>query len=407
MTRPTTAEIILPNLLHNLAIVRSRVDAKTRIIAVVKADAYGHGAVPVARALSGAGITDFAVACLEEATQLADAGVTGRIFILGPMIPEELEEIYSRGLVPLLSTAADLDFIERLSVKEAKRLSAAVKIDTGMGRIGFAPEQAAEVGERLARLPFVDLIALFSHLPVADSGSEEDREFTRGQLADFALVCNALARNRPGLQYLSIANSAAIVAYPEAAMTAVRPGIMLYGVNGLDSGTGRNACPTAEVSGTGILACPTAEVSGTGILACPSEIGLRPVMRLTTRIAQIRDLPAGTSVSYGRRTSLTRPSRVAVLPIGYADGLNRRLPPGFNLSLHGRPAPILGVVTMDLTMIDVTDLPAAHPGDPVLILGHDPTTNSTILPEHHALAAGTIPYEILTSITARVRRSYR
>jgi alanine racemase len=377
MTRPTKAEIILPALRHNLSLAREQAQG-AELIPVVKADAYGHGAVAVSAELVKNGIKNLAVACLEEACELRDAGLAASLILLGPMIENEIREIVSRNLVPVISCPEDLSMIEKglkaLSArKDQKRLEVIVDVDTGMGRMGFLPEQVAGLFEGLRKLPQLKVIGIFSHLPVSESADEEDLEYTSRQLQDFNLIAEAAKKALPEMPKLSIANSGALLLRRDAAMSAARPGIMLYGVR-----------PECDL---------------------PVNVSLEPVMRWVTEIVQVRSLPRGSCISYGRKTVLKRSSRLALLPVGYADGLNRRIPPGFNLIVRGRPAPICGVITMDLTMIDVTDIPEARPGDRVLIMGRDMQgTQVQVSAEDHARAAGAIPYEILTAVGRRVKR---
>ncbi|MFO8058130.1 MAG: alanine racemase [bacterium] len=391
MTRPTRAEICMASLRHNLELIWRRSQAEgtepPEIIPVVKADAYGHGAVEVSRRLLGFGVKWLAVACLEEAIELDEAGLfedgSAGVIILGPLISGELEEIAARGFVPVISDRADLEKIE--SEAPGEGLRAVLYLDTGMGRTGILAEQANEVCDRVRKMEGLEIVGLFSHFPAADGIDEEDRRYTEAQIEDFRLLSQTILESFPDCRLLSIANSSGIFYHPRSAMNAVRPGICLYGVR-----------PASD-------------------LEEPGE--LRPVMRWTTRIVQVRELPAGAFVSYGRKTVLKRPSRLALLPVGYADGLSRRLPPGFPLSVRARPAPLTGVVTMDLTVIDITDIPEARLGDRVLLMGREsgrrldefgePENALTEIPaEVHAREAGTIPYEILTSVGPRVKREY-
>ncbi len=390
MTRPTIAEILLPALRKNLSLAGSLAQG-AEVIPVVKADAYGHGAVAISRELTRNGITNLAVACIEEAVELSDSGVSARIIILGPLFEDELAEIMARRFIPVVSCISDLDMIEQglKSKTAAGPIEAIIDVDTGMGRMGFLPEEMGALAERLGRMSMMRISGIFSHLPVSESAEEEDVEYTRRQLQDFSLMAKAVQRLCPEGQCVSIANSGALLFHDDAALGAARPGIMLYGVR-----------PAHGL---------------------PVQARLEPVMRWTTRIAQVRRLPAGSSISYGRKTVLKRKSCIALLPVGYADGLGRKIPPGFNLFVRGRPAPIAGVVTMDLTMIDVTDVPGAAVGDRVLIMGQDVQSPGSdndqahphdraqvqITAEDHARAAGTIPYEILTSVGKRVKRIIR
>ena len=378
--RPTRAEIDLSALRHNLAAIRSRSE-NAEVIAVVKADAYGHGAVAVSAELFAHGVRTFAVACLEEAVELQDAGrIPGaRIIVLGPLSRDEVSELRARGLVGVIASPADLDFLCHLP--EGPDFQTVLDIDTGMGRMGLCPEELAAALDRLSGAARVRVIGAFSHFSVSDSEGEDDREYTRRQLQDFELLVGQVRRRLPDASLFSIANSGGIFFHGGSAFNAVRPGITLYGVS-----------PNPDLT---------------------LPVTLSPVMRLVTEIAQVRSLPEGSNVSYGRRTVLGRPSRLALLPIGYADGLMRRLSPGFELMVRGQAAPISGVVTMDLTMIDVTDIPEARPGDRVLVLGRDRQHDSDsrevtveVRAESHARFARAIPYEVLTGIGKRVRREY-
>lgn len=378
--RPTRAEIDLSALRHNLSAIRSRA-GHAEVIAVVKADAYGHGARPVAAELFRQGVRSFAVACLEEADELQDAGAIpgGRVIVLGPLLRDEVEEMRSRGNVGVVSSLADLDFIS--SLPDGPVFQVALDIDTGMGRMGLCPEEVGPTVDRLARAAHVRVIGVMSHFSVADSSGEDDQEYTRRQREDFELLAGRVKERLPDVSFWSIANSGGIFLQEGSAFDAVRPGITLYGVS-----------PNPVV---------------------PLPVALAPVMRLVTEVAQVRSLPAGACVSYGRQTVLSRPSRLALLPVGYADGLMRRLSPGFEFKVRGRSAPIAGVVTMDLTMIDVTDVPGVQAGDRVLLLGRDrqerdpgETVTVEVRAEDHARFAHAIPYEVLTGIGKRVRREY-
>ncbi len=396
MTRPTKAEVSIAALRRNLELISRSTSGEgaepPAIIGVVKANAYGHGAVEVSLRLIGWGIKWLAVACVEEAVELADAGVLRdndtRVIILGPVLPGDMEEIAGHGFVPVISDPDDLAMMEEACRKPSmagSRLEAVLYLDTGMGRTGILAEQVNEVCERARQASCLEVIGLFSHFPSADGKDEADLEYTRGQIRDFQLLSQAVLRSFPGCRLVSIANSSGIFYHPSSIMNAVRPGIALYGVR-----------PDSNLF---------------------EPAGLQPVMRLVTKIAQVRDLPAGAPVSYGRKTVLQRPSRLALLPVGYADGLNRRLPPGFKFSVKGMPAPLAGVVTMDLTVVDVTDIPGARPGDRVLLMGRESERfmegsvghEDAVLEvpaEVHAREAGTIPYEILTSVGERVKRVY-
>jgi len=388
MSRPTRAEIIIPALERNLELIFRSASKGTEppvIIPVVKANAYGHGAVEISRHLVGSGIKWLAVACLEEALELAESGAVppekASIIILGPVFKDEIEEIARQGFVPVISGPSDVEKIEAICKSGGKGLRAVIYLDTGMGRTGVVAEDLNELCGRSKQIPGLEIVGIFSHFPVADSADEEDCNYTRAQIQDFQLLSRSILTVFPSCRLISIANSSGIFYHPESVMNAVRPGICMYGVR-----------PASDLEGPD---------------------GLHPVMRLTTEIAQVRKLPAGASISYGRKTVLQRPSRLALLPVGYADGLSRRLPPGFTFSVKGKAAPLAGVVTMDLTVIDVTDIPEARPGSRVLLMGRenkggaeDDQALTEVPAEVHARETGTIPYEILTSVGPRVKRVY-
>ena len=283
MTRPTIAEIVLPALRHNLSLIRSRAREAggegVELIPVVKADAYGHGALGVSRELIRQGVKWLAVACLEEALELAEFGDRAGIIILGPMRREEAAEVLARGFIPVLSSRDDLGLLETAlkSAVPPKPPRVILDFDTGMGRMGLMSEELREVCDRLRPLP-VRVTGLFSHLPAAESGLPGDLEYTDRQIQDFQLLARSLGQAFPGLQLVSLANSAGLFFHPSSVFSAVRPGISLYGVR-----------PDADL---------------------PGPEGLRPVMRWISEIVQVRSLPEGASISYGRKTRLSRRSLI-------------------------------------------------------------------------------------------------
>lgn len=382
MARPTKANISLSAVAGNLETVLKKTGPDTVVIPVVKADAYGHGAVPVSKKLCENGCDYLAVACIEEAIELREAGVKARIVVLGPLREKEVNEYLEMGLIPVLSCPEDLPVLEA-GIKKTKSASidAIFEVDTGMGRMGFMPEQMRDLEEKIRDMKALNVLGIFSHLPVSESTDEDDKEYTKRQVADFQLIASSFKRTCGDLPLTSIANSGGIFFHPDSIMSAVRPGIMMFGVS-----------PDKEQM---------------------EPLEVKPAMTWTTEVSQIRTLPKGACVSYGRKTVLERESRIALLPVGYADGLKRGLPTGFELFIRGTAAPITGVVTMDLTMIDVTDVPGAAVGDRVLLIGRDiqktpdgDQVSVEVKAEKHAREAGTIPYEILTSIGPRVTRIY-
>lgn len=334
------------------------------VISVVKADAYGHGSVEVARRLVAGGTASLAVAYTDEAKLLRDAGITLPIIVLFDQ--DGVDDYFRYDLVPVVR---DLDSARRFSdeaVKRGSRLAVHMKIDTGMGRIGFLPGQAVESAAAVSMMPGISLEGLMSHFSEADLA---DRTYAQHQLELFLRVRQEL-RERTGLQlFCHMANSAALLSLPAAVFDGVRPGLALYGYS-----------PFHE------------------------SYDLRPVMRITARILSLRDLPSGTPVSYGRTFITKRDSRIAVIPVGYADGYNRLFSNNADMLVQGSRVPVVGRVCMDMTMLDVTDVPNVSEGDEVVILGRQ--GQEMITAADLATRINTIPYEILTSLGTRARKAY-
>jgi len=314
----------------------------------VKADGYGHGAIPVARALERAGVLGLAVSLTEEGIELRRAAIGGLILVMGGVYGHH--EILSHGLVPVVSDAADLDAFARAARALGVRARIHVKIDTGMSRLGIPPAQVDSFLAAAARLPEIEIVGVCTHLASADT----DPAFTREQLARFDAARRAFP---PGL-LVHAANSAATVEMPAARYDAVRPGLLLY----------------------------------------------RDVMRLATAVSQLRDVPAGEPVSYGGLWRAPGPRRIATLPIGYADGYPRRLTGAGEVLVHGRRCPVVGAVCMDMTMVDVTDVPGVDVGDEVVLLGAQ--GRERITARELADRAGLIEYEITCGVSKRVPRFY-
>ena len=325
-----------------------------RVVAVIKANAYGHGLVTVAEALAGADA--FAVARIEEAMALREAGCAARIILLEGVCDRVDLEIAARdGFEPFLHQDWQLDLLD--DWRGAEPLRAWLKIDTGMHRLGFGPAEAAAAARRLAACPALRQPAgLATHL--ADS-EHAGGESTRAQLAAFAEATAGLSGER------CIANSAGLIAWPEARADWVRPGIMLYGISPFPEKTGR-------------------------------DLGLTPVMTLQTSVIAVRDVAAGERVGYGGTWTAPRPSRVAVAAIGYGDGYPRSAGNGTPVSVNGRPAVLAGRPSMDMLTIDVTDVPRVAIGDRVELWGRE------VPVERVAAAAGTIAYELTCRVGRRV-----
>lgn len=370
----TWADISLDDLEYNYHSIRSRLPAGTRYLGVMKADAYGHGAVPVSRALADLGAEYLAVSNLEEAVQLRRGEIRLPILILGYTPPEYAENMI---YLDITQEVHSLDYAKELNAALAGTnyiLNVHLKLDTGMTRIGFFAydnEQTLDELKQAAALPHLRIEGVFMHFCVADSTAEEDVTFTRLQFRRFTDMLSAMegAGIRPEIRHCC--NSGAAILYPEYALDMVRPGIITYG----------NA-PSAELEGA---------------------ISLRPMMSLHSMIAQVRTVPAGTDISYGRLYRTKEATRVAVLPIGYADGLSRLLTGKASFYLHGTMVPVIGRICMDMCMLDVSAVPDAKPGDVVTIFGYD--EDGTLVPcERLASAQGTINYELLCQISKRIPR---
>ena len=353
------AEIDRAALRHNAKVVRDRIGS-AEMLAVVKANAYGHGLVGVAQELAD-NAQLFGVANVEEAARLRDS-LPHPIVILGPATPEERPVIAERGFIPTISSLEEAHAFDRL-----KPVSVNFKIDTGMGRMGVVESEAVEVFKRTAALPNLQIHSISTHMPV----SNEDAEYTRDQLVRFRKIVEQIRAEVPGTYKAHVLQSAGTLAFNPPTFEIVRAGIMLYGIS-----------PLPEFR----------------------EL-LKPVMKWKAKICLVRDVPKGSSISYGRTFIAPRTMRVATLSAGYADGypwhLSNR---GAAVLVRGKRCPILGRVTMDLIVIDVSRLEDVQVGDDVILMGRD--GSEEIACAELGEKAGTITWEIITRIGARVQRVY-
>ena len=367
----TWAEVDLDALAHNYERIRRHVGEKTKLLGVIKADAYGHGAVPVAKELEALGASYLAVSNIDECEEVRLGGVTLPVLMLGFTPADQAERILELDMTQAVQSLDIAKAFSAAAVKCGKKMKVHIKLDTGMGRLGFLCDEEhfdESLQDILAvlELPGLDVEGVFTHFCVADEEGEENVAFTRTQHERFLRMIDA-AEARSGFHFRlrHCCNAGGIVCYPEWAGDMVRCGIILY---------------------------------GSGSLA--EKMGMEPVMSLKTRVATVRDLAPGTSVSYGRTYFTERESRIAVLPIGYADGLHRTLSNRMEvLTPYGR-AKQVGRICMDMCMIDVTDLPEVKSGDEVEIFGKN------VLCAEDAAACGTIPYELLCAVSKRVPRHY-
>jgi alanine racemase len=377
--RPTVAEVDLAALSRNAARIRATVGPGVAVFGVVKADAYGHGAVPVVSVLESL-VDGLAVSLVEEGLELRDAGVGKPILVLGAYYGHYHSEVLEEGLVPVIYDAGEFERFGRAPVRRRPRKAKAghprrsherwpvhVKIDTGMNRLGLDPSAVPGLGEAAARFPHLAIDGLCTHLASADLSSPDD---TLAQLGRFKHALAAANTHGIHPRTIHAANSAGTVRFPEARFSAIRPGLALYG-----------AMPSA-------------------VVARPD---LEPVLSLRTRIMAMHRVARGGRVSYGGRWCAARESSVATLPIGYADGYPRHVE-GAEVLVRGQRAKVVGAVCMDMMMVDVTDVAGAAVGDDVVLIGG--AGPQAIRADDLARWSGTISYEILCGISKRVPRIY-
>ena len=369
MEFPTWAEVDLDRFGRNIAAIHAAIGPGCKILLVVKADAYGHGAVEISRAAMDAGVTMLGVATLHEGIELRSAGLAAPIVILSPSLRTEIDEIIEHRLTPCVSS---LEFAELLSKRCVAReviTRIHVEVDTGMGRTGVSDEDALDFLVSVGTMPNLKLEGVFTHFPDADSGNTF---FTEAQLRRFHEILDALARRKIEVPIRHAANSAGILSLAESRMDMIRPGILAYGFY-----------PSSRV---------------------PRAIPVEGVMSFKSRVVQLRSVPAGRFISYGRTYQTTRATRVGVLPVGYGHGLPWLLSNRGEVLIRGRRAPIVGRVTMDLTMVDATEIPEVEVGDEAVLFGEQADARITL--EEVAERAETIPYEVLCSMGKRVVRVF-
>lgn len=370
-TMRTWAEIDLSALEHNYNAIKAMIPETCKLLAPVKANAYGHGAVPISRKLESIGCDVLAVACAAEAAELRQGGLTAPILCLGNTLPEYAPILFDNNVIQAVGDWDTAKALSEAAVNAGITLQIQLKLDTGMSRLGFfwsKDGDNTEVLEQMSQvfsLPGLSVVGMFTHFSDAD-GSEE---YTMEQFTRFLNARDALAQRGHTIPLLHCAASAATIAFPCTHMDMVRPGIALYGYY-----------PDESLDGL-------------------VDDGLRPVMTVKARIAAVRALPKGTFISYGRTAALERDSKIAVIPMGYGDGLPRLLSNKMSFLIHGVPCPIVGRVCMDMCMVDVTDLPDVVPGDVATIYGGE-------LAQKAAKLTGTIVYELLCDVAPRVPRVY-
>ena len=372
--RATKAIIHLDNLAYNIKQIKEKLAPKTKICLPVKADAYGHGAVRTAIAAIRAGVSYLAVASVQEGIELREAGIVAPIISLSLPILEEIDSIIEYKLEPLVIDEAFINELNRAAEAQHKTVAVHLKIDTGMSRIGCQPAEAVKLATQIVRAKHLRLQGVATHFAVADSDAAQDKAFTQLQLDIFTAAVEAIKKTGISIPLVHAANSGAVQKQPEARFDMVRPGLLAYGY-----------LPIQE------------DPDSSGALH------VKPVMELITQVVLIKQIRAGTCVSYGRDWTAQEDTYIATLPIGYADGLRRALSPGLKVRIGNEFFPVVGKICMDQCMINLGAHPWVQRWDEVRIFGPNPQDNTA---QTLADIAGTIPYEITCGIHKRVPRVF-
>lgn len=366
-SRAAWAEIDLGALEHNYKAIKSCIKGNVKMCAVVKADAYGHGALEVARVALAQGAEYLAVATISEGIELREAGITAPILLLGLILPDEAPLVVEHDITQAVCELPLARSLSEAAIKQNKQAKVHLKVETGMGRIGIRPEEIGDLAEAVSQLPNLEIEGMFSHFATADC---QDKTFAREQLKRFQTACEAVKARGIELKLCHIAESAAILEMPEAHLDMVRAGVIQYGM-----------WPSEEVT---------------------HPVELKPVMKLCAKVVFLKKMHPGETIGYGRAWEAKRESLIATLPLGYADGYIRAYGKAHaKVLLNGRLVPLAGRVCMDQVMVDVTDLPEVNEGDTAVLFGAPEITADD--------AAGwldTINYEVTCLISARVPRKY-
>jgi alanine racemase len=369
----TWAEIHLGNLRHNVRQVRRRAGSGVKVLVTVKADAYGHGYDRISKVLVEEGVDYLGVANVIEALQVMqcqdNGGKSIPIMTLGPNLPDEMDVVIENDLVPIVCSEQEAELYSAKAAAAGKELPVHVKIDTGMGRIGIWKEGCVKAVRRICAMENLLVEGIASHFPSAD---EEDLSFSEQQIEEFNRILSELESMGISIPLRHMANSGALLNLDRSRFNMVRPGLVIYGE--YPSSHARN------------------------------PIDVKPVLSWKTRVVFLKDAEPGRTISYGRTFTTETPMRIATLSIGYGDGFNRGLSNTGRVLVRGRYAPILGTVTMDQVMVDVTDIPDVKVGDEVVLMGTQ--GRNSIRASDIAGTLGTIPYVVLCGISKRVVRKY-
>jgi alanine racemase len=367
--KPTVAEVNLKALEFNYRQIQKKIPKGVNILAVVKADAYGHGAIPVSLKLEKLGVEYLGVAISDEGVELRKGGVKAPILILGGIYKEDGDRVLQYNLTPVVFQREHLKALTKAAERRQRKVKVHLKVDTGMGRLGVPMDHWAPFLEELNRFPRIEIEGILSHFSMSN-GKET---FTARQWKEFQRAIGMAKEMGVSWKYLHMANSATLTAFPHYSGNLVRPGIMLYG-----------SCPSPRLK---------------------RLIRLKPVMTLKTHIHFLKSIPPGAKISYGGTFVTKRESLIATLPIGYADGYNRHLSNQGEVLVRGKRAPIVGTVCMDFVMVDVTEIPNVSSGDEVVLVGKQ--GRQSITAEEIAKRINSISYEVLCSIGKRIPRVYK
>ncbi|APM40925.1 alanine racemase [Clostridium kluyveri] len=368
--RPVWEEINLDNLVYNIGQIKSKIGNK-ELIGVIKADAYGHGAVEIAKVLLENGISRLAVAILDEAIELRKNKIKVPIMVLGIIPHAFLDEIMDYDIEPIVPSYSYASKLSKLAESKDKKIKVHIALDTGMGRIGFSidPNSVEEIS-KISKLPNIEIQSLFSHFSTAD---EIDKAYSCEQFEKYKLLYEELVKKNVKINMRTISNSAAIMELPDTYCDLVRPGIIMYGYY-----------PSMEVD--------------------KNNLSIKPIMTLKANVVYVKVLEPGSYIGYGRKFKCDRKSVIATLPLGYADGYTRRLFGKAKVIINGKFAPVVGNICMDQCMVDVTDVGEVNIGDEVVLIGEKDGLKFNA--DDIAEITGTISYEVLCMIGRRVPKLY-
>lgn len=371
LNRPVWVEIFLERYAHNLQQVRERIGNGPLLMAVVKADAYGHGSLPLAFQAVEAGADRLGVALIEEGVELRRGGLEVPIHAMSGFVPSQIDAALENEIILTLGNESIAREVAKRARTLGKTAKVHVKVDTGMGRLGPVPEKALELVQKVSSMDGLELEGFMSHMSSAD---ETDKEYSRLQFKLFEEVSSTLKERGIDIPLRHIANSATVIDLPEMALDMVRPGIMTYGL-----------WPSGDVD--------------------KKAVNLKPVLEWKARLVQIKEMPPGSYISYGRTYATSGKERLALLPLGYADGFNRLLSNQGEILVRGKRAPVRGRVCMDQFVVDVTDIPEAKLGDEAVLIGRQ--GKQEITADEIAGKLDTINYEVVCMINKRVPRFVR